>query len=54
MRMGWLFFGDKDNVLVDEFMKAHNIDKSKRDVVKSHFETMVKNVEKDLTNDVEA
>ena len=54
MRLGWLFFGDKDNVLVDELMKAHNIEKKHKETVKKNFEEMLSKLEKDLKDEVEA
>lgn len=45
---GWLLFNDEDNVLIDEFMKLHKIDKSKRDIVKKDYEEMLKKVAEDV------
>lgn len=45
---GWLFFNDKDNVIIDEFMKLHKIDKSKVEIVKKHYEEMLKKVAEDV------
>lgn len=47
---GWLFFNDDDNVVVDEIMKLHKIDKSKREVLKKHYEDMLKKVAEDVEN----
>lgn len=44
---GWLFFNDEDNVIIDELMKLHKIDKSKRDLVKVHYEKMLKDISED-------
>lgn len=45
--LGWLFFNDKDNVIVDEIMNLHKIDKSKKDIVKAHYEQMLKDLRED-------
>ena len=45
--LGWLFFSDKDNVIIEELMNLHKIDKSKAEKVKKHYEKMLEEIRND-------
>lgn len=48
--LGW-FFGEKDEVLVKEIAKAHNIPKDKTAVVKKHYEKMLEEIKNELSEE---
>lgn len=42
---GFLFFGEKDKVLVEEIAKAHKVDV---EVVEKHYKKMLEEIKKDV------
>jgi hypothetical protein len=44
-RMGLLFFGEKDRIIIDEIAKMHNLPK---EVVEKHYVKMLEEVKNDV------
>ena len=43
--MGWLLFGEKDTILIEEIAKLHKCDKA---VVERHYKEMLEAIRKDV------
>ena len=42
---GWLFFGEKDVILIEEIAKLHKVDK---EIVEKHYKEMLEAIKKDV------
>lgn len=43
--MGWLLFGEKDVILIEEIAKLHKVDKA---IVEKHYKEMLEAIKKDV------
>ena len=48
---GFLFFGDEDNILIEEIAKLHKVDKA---IVKEHYHNMLEAIGDETQNEDKA